>query len=65
MFFLKIGEKYDITLKSPILKGWTVLKETKNSYIIEKTSFFKCAKGKPYYHKSCLSKKNIIGIKNL
>lgn len=60
---IETGKTYDITLKPTTLQGWKIIGETKKCYVIEKTSYFKCAKGRPYNHHSKISKKSIIGFK--
>jgi len=63
---VEVGQTYDFTLKPATLRGWTVVKETKKGFVIEKTSYFKCAHGEPYKHRSWLGKKSIaaaVGVK--
>lgn len=62
---MEIGKKYDITLKPATLRGWRIIRETKKCFAIEKTSYFKCAKGRPYHHSTYLPKKSIIGFEEI
>lgn len=59
---IESGKKYDFTLKPSTLIGWTVVSENDKGFVISKTSYFKCAKGKPYHHESFLSKKRIMKV---
>lgn len=59
-----VGKKYDITLNPTTLRGWTVVRETEKCYVIEKNSYWDCAKGKTY-HGTHLPKKSILGTVEL
>lgn len=60
---MMVGKKYDITIVPCVLRGWSIVEETNNHYVIKKTSYFKCANGKPHHHNAKIPKSRIMNIK--